>query len=562
MARDGSGPFDPGGRTPGGRIRPTRRRDLLADDPDDLLADDLLDDPVPDWPAPGAAAPAGGPPTWSPPATPHRTEPAAPAPPRAPEPSPITWNQAPASATPTAPPAPVAPAPEPSPISWNQAPAPTAPTPTRTPETSPIRNEAPAAPVPAPAARPGPLEWPSPGAAPAAPPTPAGPPGTVPPLPTDWAPPGQAPRRPADWPAPEPGPASWSPPGPDPLGALSWTTPPAGAPGNSTGPTIATGTATPHAATPGGTGGGKKGRRLLAVVGVIVLIVGVGALAAGFTGRGPLRTLKRSAANRTAEGDRPTSSAPPVVAPSYHTGECVVWDPTAAVVSDTKVVPCEAEHLIEITGGVDLKELPAEYPAPGRWSAIISERCAPLADAAYGAKLDPDGRFTPGAIRPVEAGWLQGDRQLWCGIEANWINGPASGATAADQATAFTGAAKGQPQFWTYKAGDCLDGTSKNPVACTAPHELEVVGEITLPPRATVPDVSDTKAWGAMAGTPCDKLARTYLGKAPKAPWESSYIAITEDSWKAGKRNVTCVVGSATPGGWATVSTPAKSPAR
>jgi hypothetical protein len=142
---------------------------------------------------------------------------------------------------------------------------------------------------------------------------------------------------------------------------------------------------------------------------------------------------------------------------------------------------------------------------------------------------------------------------------ANWIDKPFQTSTAVDQRTPFTGMAKGQQQYWVYKAGDCLGGASKTPIACTDPHEIEVVGEITLPDRPSVPEVEDTKAWQALAGSACEKQVRTYLGKAPKSPWEGSYIAITPESWAAGKRNVTCIVGSATDGGWTTVSASAKS---
>jgi hypothetical protein len=241
-----------------------------------------------------------------------------------------------------------------------------------------------------------------------------------------------------------------------------------------------------------------------------------------------------------------------------------VWDDGASVQSDSQVVPCDSEHFIEITGTVELTGMPEEYPSPAGWTSIIGERCQQLAETAYGAKLDPEGRFTAGGLKPVEAGWQQGQRQLWCGIQANWVDQPVeSGASLVDQPTRFTGAAKGQPQYWVYKAGDCLGGISKNPVACTQPHEIEVVGEITLNDRPTVPSVDDTKAWTGLAGSACDKQVRTYLGgKAPKAPWEGSFVAITPESWAAGKRNVTCIVGSSMTGGWATVSVSAKTAAR
>jgi hypothetical protein len=292
---------------------------------------------------------------------------------------------------------------------------------------------------------------------------------------------------------------------------------------------------------------------------VIVVIVLGGLAGAGLAGRGPLRALAISGASDPgADGEQAASGAPSAVVADFKVGDCLVWNDRATAPGDARVVACDQEHVIEITGSIVLADQASAYPSPSQWATLVHSRCLDLAETAYGAKLDPEGRFTPGGIPPVENDWARGDRKLWCGIKANWVDRPVQTSSDVNQMTPFTGAAKGQEQYWVYKAGDCLGGVTRNPVSCTDPHELEVVGETTLTDRPTVPAVDDVKSWQTLVGTTCDRQVRTYLGKAPKAPWESSYVAITPESWAAGKRNVTCIVASATDGGWSTVTMSAK----
>jgi hypothetical protein len=319
-----------------------------------------------------------------------------------------------------------------------------------------------------------------------------------------------------------------------------------------------------------GFGGGDRCRRrwpwLIGLL-VMVLLLGAGAaVAAGAGGRGPLGDLAFFDSTRgggIGTVRRPSTSAPQTPSRgSFRSGDCLVWDGPAPG-PQPDVVPCTQPHFLEITAGVKLDDLRTPFPSPADWAQIVSERCLPPAETHIGAKLDPAGRFSPGGLSPSETSWRRGDRLLWCAIQAGWTEHTvAAGVAVANRPTALTGPARGQPQFWVYLPGDCLGATSPAPVPCTQPHQLEVVGETTLPERPSVPAAEDHAAWQALVGETCEKQVRSYLGAAPAAPWATGWRAITPGSWAAGKRNVTCAVGSSTADGWATVSVPARTAAR
>jgi hypothetical protein len=302
----------------------------------------------------------------------------------------------------------------------------------------------------------------------------------------------------------------------------------------------------------------RRAPLIAGLVVVVALCTVAGVVGTGLTGRGPLARL----ATRSAGGDRREAASPAPEPRHFAVGEC------AAGTGVVQVVPCGQAHVIEITAAVAVDDMSGAYPSATEWETIAGQRCLAPAEAYYGSRLDPQGRFSPGGLPPEEASWDAGDRQLWCGIEAAWTDhagaaGAAAGAGTEGGAKArpatITGSVKGQLQFWMYRPGDCLGGMSPSPVTCTQPHELEVVGETSLDNRASVPPVADIPAWDKLVGSTCEKQAKSYLGRTPKAPWQVAWLAIAPGSWAAGKRNVTCVVGSGTRDGWTTVSSPAKS---
>jgi hypothetical protein len=351
-----------------------------------------------------------------------------------------------------------------------------------------------------------------------------------------------------------PGAPSWTtiPPGPDTDG------PGAGAPTG--GVVIGHGAGAPPASRrDAGARPRRRGRVLVAIFAVLLVVAG-GLAVAGMSGRGPLRgALGRSATTGESGGPRTTAPTRAPTPLSLSPGDCVTWGEGPDARLSPTTVGCDQPHFLEITGNVRLDGIPEAYPSPGDWSMLVGERCQLSADLYYGAKLDPEGLFTPGGLWPDEVSWQQGDRQMWCGIEAaRSDNSQDSGAFGLNSPSPVTGTAKGREQYRVYNAGECLSGSNPEPVACNQPHETEVVGETTLSDRQNVPAVADRAAWQALVGSNCDKLARTYLGRAPKAPMETSWLAITSASWQAGKRNVTCVLGNSTPSGWATVNTSVK----
>jgi hypothetical protein len=313
---------------------------------------------------------------------------------------------------------------------------------------------------------------------------------------------------------------------------------------------------------PAGPRRSKPPRRIGKVlVGLLaVLLIAAGGLAvAGYSGRGPLRDSVGRSTGTGESGSRSSTPRPTPAPLRLSPGDCVTWGDGPDARLSPRTVSCDQPHYLEITGNVRLDGLPENYPVPGDWSTLVGERCQLSVDLYYGAKLDPEGKFAAGGLWPDEASWMAGDRQMWCGIEASRSdNSQDSGAFGLNSPSVVTGTAKGKDQYRSYNAGECLSGSNPEPVPCTQPHETEVVGETTLADRATVPAVADRAAWQALVGTNCTNLARTYLGKTVRPPLEASWLAITAASWQAGKRNVTCVVGTTSASGWTTVSTSVK----
>jgi hypothetical protein len=255
----------------------------------------------------------------------------------------------------------------------------------------------------------------------------------------------------------------------------------------------------------------------------------------------------------------------------HHPGECLMGDERGgsdilalpAAPGRTRAVPCDQPHLIELTATAPLPEEPTALQAE-QWPALVEQRCTGPAEQYLGGRLDPDGRYRVSVLAPDPEAWRAGDRNLWCGLAANWLD-PALAATPPPSddtnrrrpPTAFAGSVRDSSQFWSYRPGDCVGPLSRAVVPCTQPHEYEVTGELTLPDRDRPPTETGEGSWDDVVGEPCAARAAAYLGHEPAAPWSAGWVPVSAGSWTAGKRTVTCMVGQFVNGEWAAVTTPA-----
>jgi hypothetical protein len=240
---------------------------------------------------------------------------------------------------------------------------------------------------------------------------------------------------------------------------------------------------------------------------------------------------------------------------SYRPGDCVVWDEAERVRHDayTDVVGCDVPHVLEMTGHVTLSDpFRAPYPTDAQWMAIYEDRCGPKTLSHLGYALWPDGRFTTSGVQPTAAGWRNGDREVWCGIEAQ----PPAGVvvTDPDAKVLFTGRVKDQDQHRLMDRGACVssarDGSpgassTSAVVACDLPHHFEVAGSIDIGGR-TSPPPADWDDDGLVAQ--CEKVAVEYLGRKLRRDEWASWFAISDAQWAEGWRKLECSVARSAPG--------------
>src|SRR5687768_7804083 len=89
--------------------------------------------------------------------------------------------------------------------------------------------------------------------------------------------------------------------------------------------------------------------------GILVFVLGF-AVIARVVGIGPWAPDEETVSSDSGARSGPTTSTTSVLAGrEYKAGDCVIWnqEPGAGAYRNTRVVACEGEHLIEITGRVD-----------------------------------------------------------------------------------------------------------------------------------------------------------------------------------------------------------------
>ncbi|HKR49926.1 MAG TPA: septum formation family protein [Pseudonocardiaceae bacterium] len=288
-----------------------------------------------------------------------------------------------------------------------------------------------------------------------------------------------------------------------------------------------------------------------------IRLIAAGAVLGALTALATVTVPARPGALLTVVAPDPVTeiSVQPLRAP-VHT--CLTWQKPDA--SDASQVLCTQPHLFEVTGTLDLDDFDtqAAFPDPQHWQQLVTERCTQRTTAALADRFDPFGRFTVGAIKPSEAGWLRGDRMLRCGVQ-----------TAGRTGTLFpsTGSVLQQDQSDVHPAGVCLGNDGKavgDPVDCADPHAVELVGVVDL--KGAFPDgYPDEAAQDRVLNTECIRLAKDFAGGPAVAAnkgltlfWET----LQAESWQAGSTRVDCRLGAFLPdrSGFAPVTGSVKGP--
>ncbi len=282
---------------------------------------------------------------------------------------------------------------------------------------------------------------------------------------------------------------------------------------------------------------GRSTRRMAAgaVLGALVALVAVTLLGGPGGGAGP---------GSVADSRRgpPTPTTPPPLQAAA--GTCLTW--TEVDASDAEHVDCAKPHLFEVTGQVDLSTRfsPASrFPGEEQWRALVAQRCTPVTKEYLDGDFDPFGRFSVGAIKPSEASWSRGDRELRCGLQTVGRSGALY---------ASAGAAASQDQSDVHEPGTCLgnDGLGiGDPVDCARPHAVEIVGVVDLGEEFGEEFPKEDEQDKVLEAE-CTRLAAEYAG-GPDVVAEKGLTVFWEtlrpESWEAGSRRVDCRLGAFLP---------------
>lgn len=271
-----------------------------------------------------------------------------------------------------------------------------------------------------------------------------------------------------------------------------------------------------------------------AVLGALVALLAVTLLGgSGGSGAGPL-------AGDSGEATAPTTPPPLQAAP----GTCLTW--TAVDASDAERIDCAKPHLFEVTGQVDMSTRfgpNSRFPGGELWRALVAQQCTPVTRDFLDGRFDPFGRFSVGAIKPSEASWSRGDRELRCGLQ-----------TVGRSGALYTsvGDAASQDQSDVHEPGTCLgnDGLGiGDPVDCAQPHAVEIVGMVDLGKEFPDEFPGEGKQDDFLEAE-CTRLAAEFAG-GPEVVAEKGLTVFWETlrpkSWDAGSHRVDCRLGAFLP---------------
>ncbi|AHH93513.1 septum formation family protein [Kutzneria albida] len=224
-------------------------------------------------------------------------------------------------------------------------------------------------------------------------------------------------------------------------------------------------------------------------------------------------------------------------------GSCLTWADNGEI----SRVDCSAKHLFEIAGTVDLTaSYPSGAPFPDGtlWQKISQDKCTPVTAKYMSDKLDPNGKYSTGALKPKEQQWSAGARQVRCGLQAAGPRG---------KLQPTTGSATKSDQSPVYPEGTCLGIEGKDlgdPVACTEAHAYEIIGVVDLKPQFQDAYPTEDKQKAALSQA-CEKMTTAYTKgfDLTKVGLGVTWDTIKQESWNLGSTKVNCKVGQKLPDG-------------
>ena len=222
---------------------------------------------------------------------------------------------------------------------------------------------------------------------------------------------------------------------------------------------------------------------------------------------------------------------------TYAKGECLTWRRGTSGATSAKVVPCNTPHLMEMVGARPLMRA-RRYPSPDEWSGFVKGACtAPLA-RYWNHAVDPVGVYEVTAIIPLESAWSQGDQRVQCSISSTLRD-------ASGQSVPLTARADANNQALLYPVGTCLGtvppGAGFSQVDCGAPHLAEVTGAADL--TGLVEHAPSAEELSGLLHAQCVPAAEAYLGRPLDGDLVSGQLEVAPESWAAGTRKVSCILG-------------------
>lgn len=294
------------------------------------------------------------------------------------------------------------------------------------------------------------------------------------------------------------------------------------------------------------------------------VVVGALVMAIAAFGLGWFSDVGQVGGTRIGEGERLAQNAFTQSVP----GDCLDWP--AGRPGEVTKADCAAKHRFEVAGAIDTSVVPgaefgpsAPWPGVERFTTIRDEQCPVIVTQYLRGKLDPQGRFSAGLMFPSKAQWDKGARSLRCGLEQSGKNG--------EQAQ-FTGRVADLDQSYDWPPGTCIgiDAATRQPTAlpvnCTEQHAFQTTGVVDI--GARFGDRTSGKPWPAIdeqnkfLGTVCPGQTNRFLGgkdKFDKTTLNVQWSTVSEVSWLAGSRRVTCYIGLPDRGGFATLVGDARS---
>jgi hypothetical protein len=196
------------------------------------------------------------------------------------------------------------------------------------------------------------------------------------------------------------------------------------------------------------------------------------------------------------------------------------------------------------------------YPSPDGWSSFVKGACTASVARYWNHPVDPFGAYRVTAIIPLQSAWAQGDQRVQCSISSSFLD-------AGGQSASLTARADANSQALLYPVGTCLGavpaGGGFSPVDCGAPHVVEVTGAADS--TGLVDHAPSTEELSGLVESQCLPAAEAYLGRPLDGNLVSGQLDLAPESWAAGTRKVSCLLGRGLGDGqsFATLTAPLRS---